>query len=280
MSGPFDLAAFQALLYRLITAPNGVEEGLRAEKHPPAGGLESIIAGDARMPAHERLGIYANAYFYRLLDALKEDYPATLAVLGEVNFHNLATGYLIEYPPSDPNVYYAGRYLAGYLRDHPMARARPFIAGLASLERIVSEVFHAAGAKPLDAAAMRAVPPADWPALALRMIPAARLLDLHWEVDAVLRAVESGEAWSEPPAGARCVLVWRRNSRVDYRAVDRAERAALELARGGAAFAAICGAIAAESESADPAGAINAMLSRWLGDGLVMLAQPPADAAS
>jgi hypothetical protein len=202
-----------------------------------------------------------------------------LAVIGEVNFHNLVTGYLIEYPPTEPNIFYAGRHLADFLRVHPMGRERPFLADLALLERTISEVFHAPDAEPLDVAAISAVPPADWPAIALRMIPASRLLDLEWSVDAVPRAVENGEAWSNPPRVPRCVLVWRRNSRVDYRAVDRAERAALELARGGAEFAAICDAFAARSKRGDPAGAISAMLSRWLGDGLVMLARP-ADAAS
>ena len=279
MNSSIGLAAMQALLYRLITAPNGVEEGLRAETSPPPGGIESIIRGDDRMPARERLEIYANAYFYRLLDALKEDFPATLAAIGEVNFHNLITGYLIEYPPTEPNIFYAGRNLADFLRGHPIGRERPFLADLALLERAIGEVFHAPDAEPLDAVAMRTVPPAQWPALALRMIPAARLLNLEWSVDAVARAVASGEPWTDPPRGPRCVLVWRRNSRVAYRAVDRAERAALELARGGAEYAAICDAFTAATEPDDPAAASSAMLSRWLGDGLVMLARP-ADAAS
>jgi hypothetical protein len=34
-------------------------------------------------------------YFYRLLDAIKEDFPATLKILGDFEFHNLITGYLI-----------------------------------------------------------------------------------------------------------------------------------------------------------------------------------------
>ena len=78
-----------------------------------------MIRRDARV---ERLEIYANAYFYRILDCLKEDFPATLATLGADNFHNLVTGYLIEYPPTEPSISYAGRHLAEFLR-HPSMRA-------------------------------------------------------------------------------------------------------------------------------------------------------------
>src|SRR5271156_5765627 len=164
---PSDLIWVESLLYRLITAPAGVEEGLAQEQSLTSGGLAQVIAGDARLSAAERVDIYANMYFYRLLDVLKEDFPATLAVLGADNFHNLATGYILEYPPTEPSLYYCGRYLANYLRDHPLTESAPFIADLARLERASVEVFHGADAAVLEPDALRAVAPADWPAMKL-----------------------------------------------------------------------------------------------------------------
>jgi hypothetical protein len=40
--------------------------------------LEALVDGDERLSAVERVDIYADAYFYRLLDCLAEDFPATL----------------------------------------------------------------------------------------------------------------------------------------------------------------------------------------------------------
>src|SRR5271166_4575794 len=138
---PTRLKKLESLLYRLITAPSGVAEGLAAERELGAGGLDAVVIGDDRLSAQERVDIYANMYFYRILDALKEDFPATLAVLGNDNFHNLVTGYLLEHPPTDPSITNCGSHLADYLRDHPMREAAPFIADLAKLERATVEVF-------------------------------------------------------------------------------------------------------------------------------------------
>jgi hypothetical protein len=54
--------------------------------------------------------------------------------------------------------------------------------------------------------------------------------------------------------------------------LERAERAALELASAQAGFAAICEAIAAVSGDEDPVVLINRLLARWLEEGLLVLA--------
>jgi hypothetical protein len=206
------LRRLQEILYRLIVAPSGVVEGLALETALPMGGVASLIAGDDRMTPIERVEVYANGYFYRLLDVLKEDFPATLAVVGPDNFHNLVTGYLVEYPPTEPSLYYAGRNFADYLSTHPLRERRPFLADLARLERATLESFHAADAPALEADAIRSLAPAAWPALVMRAHPATRLVACAWRVDEVLRAVEDGAAKmttiaAPAPAGAGAAFV-------------------------------------------------------------------------
>lgn len=267
-----DLASLQALLYRLITAPNGVDEALAAEKALTPGGLEHLIASDDRLSAHERLEIYANAYFFRLLDVFKEDYPALLAVIGDTNFHNLITGYLIDYPPTAPSVIHAGRHLPEFLRTHPMRERWPFLADLATLERATLEVFHAADAPPLSHEAARAIPPQNWPAIRFQLHPGAKLLDLAWAVDPLLRAVAASAAWRTPAHRGTWILVWRTKSQVQYREVERAEYLALQLATNGATFAEACDAIVAQIDAAaDAAAQINQWLARWVSDGVLTL---------
>jgi len=113
--------------------------------------------------------------------------------------------------------------------------------------------------------------------------PALAIVDCEWRVDELLREVEAaaGESDGPPPAPAHApisVLVWRQNSHVHYRALERPERAALEVASAGASFAAICETVAAACGEHDQLGSIgpveiiNQLLARWLGEGMLVLA--------
>src|SRR5271166_5975488 len=245
---PSDLNWLERLLYRLITAPSGVAEGLANEKSLGPDGLARVIAGDERLSAEERVDIYANMYFYRILEVLQEDFPATLAMPGAERFHNLITGYLIEYPPAHFSISYAGNHLADFIREHPIREEFPFLADLARIERALIEVFHAPDAVALDGAQMRAIAPADWPTLKLGLYPAHQILELEWDVAPILKAVEEGVEPSQPAREAISMLVWRKRNRVHYRAIDLAEHAAFDAIARGSTFAAICEMIASGVE--------------------------------
>ncbi len=266
---PIDLKNLQSLLYRLITAPSGVAEGLAAEHDLGAGGLDAIVLGDDRLSSEARVDIYANMYFYRILDALKEDFPATLAVLGDENFHNLVTGYILEYPPTDPSITHSGSHLADYLRDHPMREDAPFIADLAKLERATVEVFLGPDAAQLDPDALRAVAVEDWPAMKLKLHPSAQILALDWRVSDLLHTIEEHRPWTPPNQDAIKTLVWRANARVFHRDLDPTEANALEAAQRSVTFAEICDIVAATAVDQDPIAAMNQMLARWLSDSLL-----------
>ncbi|MGH7925203.1 MAG: HvfC/BufC family peptide modification chaperone [Candidatus Binatus sp.] len=266
---PTHLKELQSLLYRLIVAPSGVAEGLAAARELDAGGLDAIVRGDERLSAEARVDIYANMYFYRILDALKEDFPATLAVLGADNFHNLVTGYILEYPPTEPSLYYCGQHLAAFLREHPLREGAPFVADLARLERASVEVFQGPDASALETDSLRAIAPEDWPAMKLRLQPAAQILALDWRVSELLRAVEEKREWKPAGRGAFTVLVWRSNARVFYRDLEEDEAKALEAVSRGATFADICELVAGDAEFEDPVATMDRMLARWLSEGLL-----------
>jgi hypothetical protein len=267
------LGELQNLLYRLITATSGVEEGLAAEKNLP-GGIGALVRGGPRTSAVQRVGIYASMYFYRLLDVIKEDFPATFKVLGDANFHNLITGYLAEYPPGDPSINEASRHLAEFARQAPSFRKWPFLADLIRLERAQVEVFLGPDARPLAVEAMSAVPAAQWPSLQLAVQPGLQVLDSKWRVDEVIRAVESEQPVSEPRSEPGATMVWRDNYAVKYRALDDLERSALIMIRRGDRLGAVCEAIAAQRGDCAATATMSAMLFRWLLDGVLVQAQP------
>ena len=151
-----NLRELQTLVYQLVAGPgsaNGKNGHRRLFRE-----FGRIIRSDQRLPAIARITIYVNAYFYRLLECLKEEYPATLAVIGPNDFAGLIHDYLGWRPPTEPSIFYAGRYLAEFLRNYVLVERWPFIAELARLERATLEIFHAPDAPTLTDEAMRAIP--------------------------------------------------------------------------------------------------------------------------
>jgi hypothetical protein len=264
--GP-NLSQLQALLYGLIVAPKGVAEALTHETIPID--LGQIVVGDARMSAVERAEIYADAYFYRLLEVLKEDFPATLAVTGADEFHNLATAYLIAHQPSEPSLLYAGQYLADYLDRSAIPARWPFIADLARLERALIDSFHAADAPALDRAALESIPPDEWPTIGLKLHPATRVLKLRLRVDEIVHAIAENRQ-SPPPALAEplTLIVWRKQTEVFHRCAELPESITLDFIERGRDLGAICEAVGAVTDENLPR-LINRLLERWLHDGLL-----------
>jgi hypothetical protein len=265
------LAQLQRQFFELVTAPEGIAKELAA-RDLPEGALAAIIAGDARASAVERLDVYANMYFFRILDVLRSDYPKVLAVVGDGAFHDLATDYLQAHPSRHPSLRFVGVALPAFVAGHALGRARPWLGELAALEWARVDVFDRADAPVLTRDALATVAPEDFAALALAPVPASALVPAAWTIEETWRAVEAERA-PEPPARAvdgHAVLIWRRGVTVHHRAVTPAERRALDLLLAGTTFGALCTALGDEVDSEEAAAerAVH-ILGQWLADELL-----------
>ena len=258
----------EELFWKLITAPEGVADGLRRIDMKPEE-LGGVIAGDARLDAVQRLDIYANMYFWRLLDILRGDFSAVVAAVGDDAFHNLVTDYLLACPSPHPSVRNVGARLADFLATQPLGVERPWLVELARLERVRIELFDGPDAEPLTLDELRARAPEDFVTLPLPLVPSHRFLDVSHAVDDVWRAAEDASP-IEPPAAEACtLLVWRHDVTVYHRRLDAREREALVRARDGAPFGVICDWLAETMPVEEAGPAAFQLLARWVGDGII-----------
>jgi hypothetical protein len=274
------LADTQARFHALVTARDSVG-AIAARDAGARGAVEAMVAGDARLSAVDRLDLYASMYFARLLDALRDDYARTAAVVGGEAFHGLITDYLLACPPAHPSLREAGARLPAFLSTvsaaaasaaHALARERPWLSELARLERARLEVFDAPDAAPVPAASLRAVAPERFGALRFGLVPAHRLLAGRFAVAEIWRAADPAAA-PAPREAPETLIVWRRDGDVFHRAADADEVRWLPrlAAAGGVVFEDLCAALA-ETRS-DQAAAARAfeLCARWTAEGLLML---------
>lgn len=234
--------------------------------------LSAWLRDDRGVGAAQRVAVYANAYFERLHAALRGDFAALAAALGEAAFHDLVKLYLMAHPPRSFSLRFAGEALPRFLAE-PAAelfqRRWPFAADLAAFEWALVDLFDAPDSLVLARESLATVPPERWGALRFRVVPAQRLLTSRWPVTELYDALLSGSPLSSPEPRPTRVLVHRREERVLYRVLSPLEARALELVREGRDLESLCGAIADEAGETGAVERAVELLERWLADQLL-----------
>jgi hypothetical protein len=288
-TAPAFLARAQQRLWRLIASPEGVRTALADE--PPDEPLAALIQSDGQLSAEDRLDVYANAYFYRILEVLQQDFPtlenALEKALGETAFHDLATSYLAVHPSENPSLRWIGGRLPGFLESHraalPFRKHAPWAADLAAFEWAMGEVFDAADRSSADRESLATRAPADWDSLPLVLAPAVRLLRLRWPVpelcaarrdERTLPLSQSSQSSQSPLSKfepcATDVCIWRHDERAFHRTLDRLEADALAEVQRGIRFGRLCEQLAQQLGDSDAPGRAAGWLARWIDDGLLL----------
>jgi hypothetical protein len=229
----------------------------------------ALVVGDHRLSGLARLDIYANMYFFRIRDALKDDFSAVCAVVGEANFHNLITDYLLAHPPSHFSLRYAGMHLPSFLSSHALSDHWPYLADLARLEWAILDAFDAPDAAALEPDTLGGVPPECWPAIRFQVTPSLRLLDVDWPVHEIWRQTQRNELPAAPLPRSTLLRVWRQDFRVYHCPIPKAERTALTAITAGASFAEVCEQIVACTGADAGTERAAALLREWLNDGVL-----------
>jgi hypothetical protein len=221
------LDQIQRWLQAVIMHPDGVSAGIesgeaRSEIDVTPDRIEQIVDPSKRRSSIERIEVYANAYYARLLECLRDEFPALLYAVGDEVFDGLAIGYLQAYPSTSYTLSELSRHFPQFLEE---TRPRDegdegpswpdFMIDLARLERTYSEVFDGPGAERLKLLGVRdveAVPPDEWPSARLVPVPCLRLLALRYPVQEYATGVRKKE---EPPFPDP-EPTWLAVSRVNY----------------------------------------------------------------
>src|ERR1700751_400648 len=99
-SRPSRLVDLQALMARAVMRPLRSDEGMQREwidGSATAEVAEQFIKPNDRLDSFQRLEIYNQQYWWRLLGNFAEDFRGLRAVLGDVQFDRLAVAYLHDY---------------------------------------------------------------------------------------------------------------------------------------------------------------------------------------
>ncbi len=222
--------------------------------------VEETVAGyikpNDRLSSFERLEIYNRQYWFRVIAAVSEDYPALTAVLGQERCDALILAYLKERPSVSFSLRDLGAKLPSWLQKHPGLTGPhcELAVDVARLEWAYIEAFDNPALPPLDAVEFSRLLPTS----VLALQPHLQLLALRYPVDEVVLAVHKhkpatdivSNAVSERKASKRlhiprlkqsptCLAVHRYQDSVYYRRIDREEFLLLSAIQEGQPIAGV-----------------------------------------
>ncbi len=116
-----NLAQIQRAVFEVIRQPLTPSQRLRPRMPDGRSTREvanAIIKPNDRLASHERLEIYNQQYWFRILSSFAEDFPGLRGLIGVRRFDKLSVAYLAENPSRSFTLRNLGASLESWLRRH------------------------------------------------------------------------------------------------------------------------------------------------------------------
>lgn len=281
-----ELSVIQKWFYAVVTHPDGVDAGAASPQAVELApmtreGLEQMVTRSKRVSARDRIAIYGNAYFARLVECLSDVFPVLRKVIGEEAFTTFAFDYLQKYPSRSYTLATLGENFTQYLRETRPATTDPrengrdgapdwpeFMIDLAQLEWTIADVFDGPGLErenTVSPSLLSEIAPGRWADMRLRLSPALRLLEFRFPInDYYTAARQNGDAVRMPAPATTYVAINRRDYVVRRHELNRSQYRLLSALKDGLTLGNALERAAWSSESDDDTFARD--LHHWFRD--------------
>jgi hypothetical protein len=227
----------------------------------------------AGVDAALRLAVHTQGYPARVMESLREAFPATANILGEGSFAALVERYAEQIPAELRNLNCVGAVLPAFLSSDRLERDLPFLPDLARLEWAVLECFHSEVADPFDASCCTGWSDDEWMGARIGFQPGMALVRSAWPLRELRESRHLDRSAIDIDLVDRPdrVLVYRAGFEVVAESVDEHEAAAIEHLRAGQRLGEVTAALDAAGAEAD---AVAGFFGRWASLGLAVSCRP------
>lgn len=142
---------------------------------------EGIIGPDG-LPAPKRFSVYRNNVLVSLIEALTQNFPSIVAMVGEPYFKALAHVYVEDNPPQSPIMMWYGEAFPNFLQTFEPLAEYPYLSDLARFEWHWLQAYHAADEPVFDATRLNGVSPEELAEMRFEFQSAVMVMQSDWPV--------------------------------------------------------------------------------------------------
>lgn len=244
----------------LLTAQTQMQQAVMLGDRFDSAPAQWIRAKNVFAP-HEQLAVYANAYRYRLYDAVAEDYPVLRHYLTDKIFSDLIWAFVEEVLPDHFNIGRFALKLPAFIQQTLPDDA--FAHAMCQLETTVAQMTDPTETQPLDEADIQGLTAETLLDMTLYPRQALALMQFDQQVNAYYQAVMDGE-FAVPVGEAVYLAVFRHEDVVWRMELEAQEFGLLSKLFSGASI----GETLADVEE-DAQYEITEYFSKWMRNGLL-----------
>jgi len=202
MTQSMSLEQIQREMAHAVMTPLTPDEEMRKETldgHSMARVAASFIAPNTRLSAFDRLEIYNRQYWFRVLGALAEDFPALRSVIGSRAFDAMSVAYLNAHPNRSFTLRNLGSRLSDWLIANPhfAGRRASLAVDVVRIEWAFIEAFDGAEHEPLTIEQIATLDGSSH----LALQPHLQLVELEYPVDDLVLNLHKQEKRQTTEAG-------------------------------------------------------------------------------
>jgi hypothetical protein len=268
---PPSLRELQTWMRWIITDPRGVATlstpvPTEFSKHPryraPEINCFKFIEARAPIANEERLSIYAEAYFARILETLTADFSLVGQSIGEAAFTKLIADYLKQHPSAETNIGEVGRHLPSFLTEHEFSQDIQFLPELARLEWLAIESFYANDVPAMELSALAQISAEAWAEARFELDPSVFLCESPWPVHELwiataMHALEPKKSF---------ILGYRLTGTVQVESIEKTPFKILTAMKRGKNLTEICTELSEQGEENVP---LMEWFQKWISAGII-----------
>lgn len=217
----------------------------------------------------ERLAIYQDGYFYRLYNALVDNFPLLASIMYEDEFSQLITAYIRNYPSHERGLQFFGQQLPSFIRSYHLNNEFPYLSEVATLDVALLRASLAANQSSLQLESLTRLTEQHLEQLELQFAAHVTCLEFKYNI---VELWSSGQLNMLEPVkldSTQTTLIWRKGLVNQFRIVNNdLEQQALKFVLDGVNFNAFCEYLnvnlAAREEH------IGLILQQWISDELLL----------